>query len=159
MGRASCGDRCKVRSSNKHCAMSVKVLEAAIQAARHTVAVIFEQQWPVAGINRRSSSLRLDGIVGRGSGFDERHFFSFKEVVVGTMVDSSKMQSRWRIEYFLSALKPEGTSLLRRKHAKPGPSPPTVQPWPIENGTTSTSARFEITVFYNVRLSAVQAPT
>ena len=64
-----------MRSSNKHCAVSVKVLRAANQAALHTVAVIFEQQWPVAGINGRSSSLRLDGVVGRGTGFDERHFF------------------------------------------------------------------------------------
>lgn len=78
---AGIGVKCAVRTSTAHGQWGcLKLLQEL-----HTVAVIFEQQRPVAGVNRSSSSLRLDCVVGRGIGLNERHF-NRQEVVVSTVV-------------------------------------------------------------------------
>jgi hypothetical protein len=99
------GVKCAVRTRTAH----GQLHESKLLQELHTVAVIFEQQGPVAGVNGSSSSLRLDCVVGRGVRSNERHFVR-EEVVVSTVVCSSCLR---RDEYFLSALGREGTIFLR----------------------------------------------
>jgi hypothetical protein len=74
------GVKCAVRTRTAHGQLHGSKLLQAL----HTVAVIFEQQGPVAGVNGSSSSLGLDCVVRRGVRSNKRHFVR-KEVVVSTV--------------------------------------------------------------------------
>ena len=64
--RASIGDRGEVAGSHKDCypVSNLQVLLVSVRGSRLlTLVVVFEQKRPAAGVESRSSSLGLDGVV------------------------------------------------------------------------------------------------